>query len=151
MKDNDLMDEREMHHVSRRSLLKRAGAAGLSAALAAAAKGHNVLLLSKGVFGSGSTPWAQGGLAATLAPDDTAELHAADTRTAGAGLCDDTAVRELTTSAPAEIATLRQLGYDDDIKAAAQVDRFALVPELRRDPLRVEVGAVGIVNSHWLK
>jgi 2-phosphosulfolactate phosphatase len=48
-------------------------------------------------------------------------------------------------------ATLRRLGYDDDIKAAAQVDRFALVPELRRDPLRVEVGAVGIVNSHWLK
>jgi 2-phosphosulfolactate phosphatase len=48
-------------------------------------------------------------------------------------------------------ATLRGLGYDEDIKAAAQVDRFALVPELRRDPLRVEVGAVGIVNSHWLK
>ncbi len=48
-------------------------------------------------------------------------------------------------------ATLRGLGYDDDIKAAARVDRFALVPELRRDPLRVEVGAVGIVKSHWLK
>lgn len=48
-------------------------------------------------------------------------------------------------------ARLRRLGYDEDVKAAAQVDRFALVPELRRDPLRVEVGAVGIVNSHWLK
>ncbi len=48
-------------------------------------------------------------------------------------------------------ASLRRLGYDDDIKAAAQVDRFALVPELRRDPLRVEVGVVGIVKSHWLK
>jgi 2-phosphosulfolactate phosphatase len=48
-------------------------------------------------------------------------------------------------------ASLRRLGYDEDIKAAAQVDRFALVPELRRDPLRVEIGAVGIVNSHWLK
>jgi 2-phosphosulfolactate phosphatase len=47
-------------------------------------------------------------------------------------------------------AGLTRLGYDDDIKAAAQVDRFALVPELRRDPLRVEVGAVGIVGSHWL-
>ncbi|HJT77337.1 MAG TPA: 2-phosphosulfolactate phosphatase, partial [Gemmataceae bacterium] len=44
---------------------------------------------------------------------------------------------------------LRQLGYDDDIRAAAQVDQFALVPELRRDPFRVEVGAVGIVKSHW--
>jgi 2-phosphosulfolactate phosphatase len=46
---------------------------------------------------------------------------------------------------------LRQLGYDDDIHAAARVDQFALVPELRRDPLRVEVGAVGIVKGHWLK
>jgi 2-phosphosulfolactate phosphatase len=46
-------------------------------------------------------------------------------------------------------ANLRQLGYDEDIRAAAQVDQFHLVPELRRDPLRVEVGAVGIVRSHW--
>jgi len=48
-------------------------------------------------------------------------------------------------------ANLRRLGYDDDIRAAAQIDQFALVPELRRDPLRVEVGAVGIVKSHWQK
>jgi 2-phosphosulfolactate phosphatase len=48
-------------------------------------------------------------------------------------------------------ANLRQLGYDEDIKAAAQVDQFTLVPELRRDPTRVEVGAVGIVKSHWQK
>src|SRR6266851_5167638 len=47
-------------------------------------------------------------------------------------------------------ANLRELGYDDDIRAAAQIDQFALVPELRRDPLRVEVGSVGIVQSHWL-
>jgi 2-phosphosulfolactate phosphatase len=46
-------------------------------------------------------------------------------------------------------AKLSALGYDDDIRAAAQVDQFTLVPELRRDPLRVEVGAVGIVQSHW--
>jgi 2-phosphosulfolactate phosphatase len=48
-------------------------------------------------------------------------------------------------------AHLRSLGYDDDIRAAARVDQFAVVPELRRDPLRVEIGAVGIVKSHWLK
>ncbi len=46
-------------------------------------------------------------------------------------------------------AHLRSLGYDEDIRAAADVDRFHLVPELRRDPLRVEIGAVGIVRSHW--
>jgi phosphosulfolactate phosphohydrolase-like enzyme len=48
-------------------------------------------------------------------------------------------------------ANLRQLGYDEDIKAAAQVDQFTLVPELRRDPTRVEIGAVGIVSKHWQK
>lgn len=48
-------------------------------------------------------------------------------------------------------AKLRALGYDEDIRAAAQVDQFTLVPELRRDPLRVEVGSVGIVQSHWLQ
>jgi 2-phosphosulfolactate phosphatase len=48
-------------------------------------------------------------------------------------------------------AILRRLGYDEDIRAAAQVDVFAIVPELRRDPLRVEVGAVGIMKSHWPK
>ena len=37
------------------------------------------------------------------------------------------------------------------LQAAAQVDEFNLVPELRRDPLRIEVGAVGIVQSRWPK
>jgi 2-phosphosulfolactate phosphatase len=48
-------------------------------------------------------------------------------------------------------ARLHELGYDDDIRAAAQVDVFALVPELRRNPLRVEIGAAGIGKSHWQK
>jgi 2-phosphosulfolactate phosphatase len=48
-------------------------------------------------------------------------------------------------------AHLHRLGYDEDIREAARVDRFALVPEVRRDPLRVEIGAVGIVKSHWPK
>jgi 2-phosphosulfolactate phosphatase len=46
---------------------------------------------------------------------------------------------------------LQGLGLAADIEAAAQVDQFNLVPELRRDPLRVEVGAVGIVQSRWPK
>ncbi|MCI0642527.1 MAG: 2-phosphosulfolactate phosphatase [Gemmataceae bacterium] len=46
---------------------------------------------------------------------------------------------------------LKRLGYRDDVMAAAQVDKFALVPELRRDPLRIELGSVGIVKSHWPK
>ncbi|MFN4258412.1 MAG: 2-phosphosulfolactate phosphatase [Gemmataceae bacterium] len=45
---------------------------------------------------------------------------------------------------------LRQLGYGADIEAAAQIDQFHIVPELRRDPLRLVIGAVGIVKSHWI-
>ena len=48
-------------------------------------------------------------------------------------------------------ANLQRLGYDEDIRAAAEVDQFHLVPEVKHDPLRVEVGAVGIVRSHWQK
>ena len=48
-------------------------------------------------------------------------------------------------------SVLRQLGFDEDIRTAAQVDQFHLVPELRLDPIRIEVGAVGIVSSHWPK
>lgn len=46
---------------------------------------------------------------------------------------------------------LLKLGFGDDLKAAAAVDKFALVPELRRDPLRIEVGSVGVVKRRWPK
>ncbi|GIW79671.1 MAG: putative 2-phosphosulfolactate phosphatase [Gemmatales bacterium] len=46
---------------------------------------------------------------------------------------------------------LKKLGLEEDIRIAAQIDRFHLIPELNRDPLRIEIGAVGIVNSHWTK
>jgi 2-phosphosulfolactate phosphatase len=44
---------------------------------------------------------------------------------------------------------LRALGLGDDIAAAARVDQFVLVPELRHDPTRIEVGAVGIRKRYW--
>lgn len=46
---------------------------------------------------------------------------------------------------------LKSLGFDDDIRAAAQIDEYAIVPELKRDPLRIEIGAVGVVREHWPK
>ena len=87
-----------------------AGAAGLSAALAAATGGRRVLLLCKGLLGTGATALAQGGLAAVLDPDDTFDQHATDTLVAGAGLADPSMVRDLVADAPAEIARLRGLG-----------------------------------------
>lgn len=44
---------------------------------------------------------------------------------------------------------LSSLGYAADIPAAAEIDRYNLVPELRRDPLRVEIVSVGFGRRHW--
>ena len=86
------------------------GAAGLSAALAAAGAGRSVLLLVKTALGDGSTRWAQGGLAAVLDRKDSVLAHMQDTLTAGAGLCDPGAVAELVRSAPAAVAALQAHG-----------------------------------------
>jgi L-aspartate oxidase len=87
-----------------------AGVAGLSAALEAAAGGRDVLLLGKAGLDAGSSPLAQGGLAAVLDPADSPGLHRQDTVTAGAGLCDDEAVAVLVAAAPGEIRWLASLG-----------------------------------------
>jgi L-aspartate oxidase len=86
------------------------GAAGLSAALAAAAHGAAVLLVTKQDLGAGCTPLAQGGLAAAIGPGDSAALHERDTMLAGAGLCDPVAVAAVVAGAPAEIRRLTGMG-----------------------------------------
>ena len=48
-----------------------------------------MLLVTKTVLSSGSTLWAQGGVAAALADTDSPDAHLQDTLVAGAGLCDD--------------------------------------------------------------
>jgi L-aspartate oxidase len=96
------------------------GAAGLMTAVALAEAGRAVTVVTKGELGAGSTPWAQGGLAAVLGDDDAAELHVHDTLVAGAGLCDETAVRTLVAEAPAAIAELQALGARLDLDAAGR-------------------------------
>jgi L-aspartate oxidase len=81
------------------------GAAGLAAAIAMR-PAREVLILTKDRLDAGSTAWAQGGLAAVLDPQDSLEEHVADTLAAGAGLCDEAAVRLLVASAPASIRSL---------------------------------------------
>jgi L-aspartate oxidase len=89
------------------------GAAGLSVALAARPV-RDVVLITKDTLDAGSTSWAQGGLAAVLDPDDSLANHVRDTVEAGAGLCDDDAVRELVTEAPTAIRYLMNLGASFD-------------------------------------
>jgi len=99
-------------------LVVGSGAAGMSAALAAAGHGRRVLLISKEDLGGGATPLAQGGLAAAIGPGDSAAAHHSDTLAAGAGLCDPAATAALVSGAPAEIARLAGLG--------ARLERTAL-------------------------
>ena len=101
------------------------GAAGLATALAARPV-RSVLLVTKDTLDAGSTNWAQGGLAAVLDPDDLIENHVNDTIAAGAGLCDEAAVRELVTEAPNAIRYLMELGATFD---AGATDQMALSRE----------------------
>jgi L-aspartate oxidase len=77
-------------------LVVGSGAAGLSAALKAAELGASVSLITAGALLSGSSPRAQGGVAAAMANDDAPSLHAADTLAVGGGLNDRAAVSVLT-------------------------------------------------------
>ena len=95
-----------------------AGAAGMYVALRAAEAGAHVVLvsrkrLSEAVRESASF-WAQGGLAAALAPGDSPQRHARDTIDAGRGLCRTAAVEALVHDAPGAVEELiaRGVGFD---------------------------------------
>lgn len=90
-----------------------AGLAGLSAALAAAPR--RVRVLSPAPLGEAcSSAWAQGGVAAALAPDDAPALHAEDTIAAGAGLVDPDRAALLAAEGPAAVRRLADLGAPFD-------------------------------------
>ncbi|MGH9063171.1 MAG: L-aspartate oxidase, partial [Acidimicrobiales bacterium] len=110
-----------------------AGAAGMSAALAAAGRGRRVLVVSKGRLGDGATAWAQGGLAAALGPRDSPVAHADDTLAAGAGLCRADRVVELVRAAPALIGWLGGLGARFDGAGAGHPPALTREGGHRRD------------------
>ncbi|MBL8745405.1 MAG: L-aspartate oxidase [Phycisphaerae bacterium] len=89
------------------------GAAGLSAALAASEHG-DVITLGKSKFNVSNTSWAQGGIAAVLAPSDSIESHLSDTLEAGAGLCDESVCRQVVTEGPGILNRLLNAGFRAD-------------------------------------
>jgi L-aspartate oxidase len=96
------------------------GIAGLVAALRARSYGR-VLLVTKALLDDGSTRWAQGGIAAALAADDSPEDHLTDTLTAGVGLCSEAAVRVLVTEGPPAVRRLIETGAHFDLGADGDV------------------------------
>lgn len=85
------------------------GIAGLSVALSLP-EHMRVALFTKGQFGESNTRYAQGGMAVALGADDSPALHYQDTLAAGAGLCDEEAVRVLVEQAPAAVRWLIEMG-----------------------------------------
>jgi L-aspartate oxidase len=78
---------------------------------------QRVLLVTKGTLRSGSTPYAQGGLAVVSGADDSFDAHAHDTLVAAAGLANEDRVRSLVTSAPDVVSVLSGLGAHFDLGA----------------------------------
>jgi L-aspartate oxidase len=91
-----------------------AGAAGLYTAICAARDGARVTLVSATPLAESSSYWAQGGLAAALAQDDSPECHLADTLAAGRDCVRESAARILCAEAPAAVDDLASLGVRFD-------------------------------------
>ncbi len=91
-----------------------AGAAGLFTALTAARAGARVALVSATPLARTASYWAQGGLAAALAADDSPELHLADTERAGRDLVRRSAAEVLCREAPDRVADLVEMGVRFD-------------------------------------
>ncbi len=104
-------------------LVLGSGVAGLSAAVRLAGPGGpspslSLGVLTKGALSQSATRWAQGGVAAVLGADeDSTDLHLADTLAAGAGLCDEEAVRVLVDEGPGRVHELIALGVEFDREA----------------------------------
>lgn len=124
--------------VSARAVVVGSGAAGLTAALDLSrrlGREPGVVLLTKSQLGQGgSSPLAQGGIAAAVGGDDSPERHAADTIAVGGGLSDPAVVRVLTARAPERIRFLLALGTKLD---RADDDGLALTREAGHSRRRI--------------
>lgn len=96
-----------------RVIVVGSGIAGLTTALDAVAR-HEVVLVTKSTLGQSNTRYAQGGIAGVMFAEDSVEAHIADTLAAGAGLCDEEAVRVLCAEGPDRIRELVALGVEFD-------------------------------------
>jgi hypothetical protein len=97
------------------------GIAGLAFAIDAAAHGHVTIVTKRGAIDT-NTNWAQGGVAAVLADDDSFEQHVADTLTVGDGLCDPKVVASIIAEGPAAVEKLLALGTHLDRTPAGALD-----------------------------
>ena len=94
-------------------LIIGSGIAGLSYALKVA-ENNSVFIVTKSNEDESNTKYAQGGIAAVWHDKDTIEKHIQDTLIAGAGLCDEEAVRVVVTEGTERVRELIELGANFD-------------------------------------
>ena len=100
------------------------GMAGLTFALKVATFG-SVAIITKKQSTESNTNYAQGGIAAVMAEEDSFDLHVQDTLIAGAGLCKEEVVRTIVSEGPALVRELLDLGVRFTRKENSQ-DEFDL-------------------------
>src|SRR5882672_5039298 len=99
------------------------GMAGLTFALKTARTG-TVGIITKKQRAESNTNYAQGGIAAVMAADDTLALHVDDTLVSGAGLCNEEVVRTIVREGPALVRELAEMGvrFTEQENARGQFD-----------------------------
>ena len=114
-------DSRELQGVEIEYLVVGGGIAGLFAAWSAYQQGAKVTIITKQSITDSNTDKAHGGIAAAIGQQDSPERHMQDTLVAGAGLCDEGAVKILVTEGVERIAELIKLGvkFDQDADGIA--------------------------------
>ncbi|WP_116134177.1 L-aspartate oxidase [Tropicimonas sp. IMCC34043] len=130
-----------------RVVILGAGLGALYAAISLAPR--PVLVISPEPLGLGaSSAWAQGGVAAAMNPEDSAESHAADTARAGAGTVDPSVARSVTAEARDHILGLTALGTPFDRTGAGSyvlsreaAHSFARVVRVKGDQAGAEIMA----------
>ena len=86
------------------------GLAGLTCAYHLAKSGRSVAVFTKREIDECNSRLAQGGVACVMDKLDTFDEHVADTLAAGAGMCDEKAVRAIVEAGPAAVEEIISLG-----------------------------------------
>ena len=109
-------DSRVLTETETECLVVGGGIAGLFAAWSAQKKGAKVKVITKQSITDSNTDKAQGGIAAAIGSCDSPEIHMEDTLIAGAGLCNENAVKILVTEGVERIEDLIALGVNFDCR-----------------------------------
>lgn len=126
------------------------GVAGLTTALQIRSHNLSVVLVTKAKIDEGSTRWAQGGIAAALGPGDSPQDHKQDTLTAGAGLCDPSAVEVLVSEGPEAVRRLIARGAVFDKSDTGEIALTREGGHLRNRILHAGGDATGLEVSRAL-